>query len=104
MAPPQSIEATTTIPRKSHSRYPTCEPKIEETPGTYSSESGFPCDYIPPRKDDTPPVTLQKNPYYMLVTPYIPYEIIIDEDMLGKVPQLKYEYHDITDLVEVPWN
>jgi hypothetical protein len=70
--------------------------------GASSSEPRFPHDYIPPRKDDAPPVTLQKNPDYMLVTPDIPEEVIIDEDMLGKVPQLKYAYHDITDVVKFP--
>jgi hypothetical protein len=70
--------------------------------GAYSSEMSFPRDYIPPRKDDAPPVTLQKNPDYRLVTPDILEEVIIDKDMLGKVPQLKYADHDITDVAKFP--
>jgi muconolactone delta-isomerase len=38
----------------------------------------------------------------MLVTPYILEELIIDEDILGKVPQLKFVDHDITDLAKFP--
>jgi hypothetical protein len=70
--------------------------------GTSSSESRFHRDYIPPRKDDAPSVTLQKTPNYTMVTPDIPEEFIIDEDMLGKVPQLKYVDHDIMDATKFP--
>jgi hypothetical protein len=102
MVPPRATGATTVVPRRSHNRALEAKPEIEETPGASSSEPRFPHDYIPPRKDDAPLVTLPKAPDYTLVTPDIPEEVIIDEDMLGKVPQLKYADHDITDLDEVP--
>jgi hypothetical protein len=91
------------VPRRSRTRALAVEAKIEETPGASSSEPPkFPHDYIPLRKDDAPPVTLQRNPDYRMVTPDILEEVIIDEDMLGKVPQLKYVDHDITDVVKFP--
>ena len=67
-----------------------------------SSELRFPQDYIPPRKDDDPLVKLQKTPYYELVMLDIPKGFIVDEDMLGRVLQLKYAYHDITDMEKFP--
>jgi hypothetical protein len=102
MVPPKATGEAVVVPRKSHNRALAAEPEIEETPGASSSEPRFPPDYIPPRKDDAPPVTLQKTPDYTLVTLDIPEEVIIDEDMLGKVPQLKYAYHDIIDVVKFP--
>jgi hypothetical protein len=39
---------------------------------------------------------------YPLVTPDIPYGTIINEDMLGKVSQLKYVNHDIKDTMMFP--
>jgi hypothetical protein len=99
MAPPKE---TTPIPKKSRTRAQTVEPEVEETLGASSSEPRFPRDYIPPRKDDAPPVTLQKTPYYKLVMPDIPDGVIMDEDMLGRVSQLKYADHDITDMMKVP--
>jgi hypothetical protein len=41
-------------------------------------------------------MTLKKDAKYPLVMPDIPYGVIIDEDMLCKVPQFKYANHDIT--------
>jgi hypothetical protein len=45
---------------------------------------------------------VSKNVNHTLVTPNIPEGVIIDEDMLGKVPQLRYADHDITDTEKFP--
>jgi hypothetical protein len=90
------------IPRKSCNIAPTTEPEIDGNPSASSLELRFPHDYIPPRKDEGPPLTLQNTPDYTLVMPDIPEEVMIDEDMLGKVPQLKYVEHDITDVAKFP--
>jgi hypothetical protein len=45
-------------------------------------------------------MTLQKSPYYELVMPDILEGVIMEKDMLGRVLQLKYAYHDITDMVK----
>jgi hypothetical protein len=42
-------------------------------------------------------MTLKKDSKYPLVTSDIPNGVIIDEDILGKVSQLKYADHDITN-------
>jgi hypothetical protein len=52
------------------------------------------------RKDDAKSVTLKKDAKYPLVILEILYGVIIDEDMLGKVLQLKYVDHDITDTMK----
>jgi hypothetical protein len=36
------------------------------------------------------------------VTPDIPNRVIEDEDMIGRVSQLKYEDHDITYMMKFP--
>jgi hypothetical protein len=102
MAPPKATGAATTVPRKSCTRALAVKLEIEETPNASSSYLRFPCDYILSRKHDAPPVTLQETPYYMLVTPNILEEVIIDEDILGKVPQLKYVDHEITNVAKFP--
>jgi hypothetical protein len=56
----------------------------------------FPRDYIPPRKDTTKPINLSKDTKYELVEPEIPPGVIMEEDMLGLIPNLKYVDHDIT--------
>jgi hypothetical protein len=81
-------------------RVETVAPEVEETLGASSSEPRFTRDYILPRKDDAIPVTLKKDVKYPLVMLEIPYEVMIDEDMLGKVLQLKYADHDITDTMK----
>ena len=65
-------------------------------------ETRFPHDYIPPRKDDAPLMTLSKNDNHTLVMPGIPEGVIIDEDMLGKVPQIRYEDHEMTETKKFP--
>jgi hypothetical protein len=97
MAPPKE---TTFTPKKYRTRVETTAPEVEETPGAALSEPRFTRDHIPLRKDDVKPVTLKKNVKYLLVTPNIPYGIIIDEDMLGKLSQLKYTDHDITNTMK----
>jgi hypothetical protein len=47
-------------------------------------------------------MTLNKNSKYPLMTPDIPNGVIIDEDMLVKVLDLKYSNHDITYTVKLP--
>jgi hypothetical protein len=84
------------VPKKSQTRAKTTALEVEETPGASSSEQRFTRDYIPLRKDDAKPVTLTKDAKYPLVTPNIPNQVIIDEDILGKVPHIKYVDHDIT--------
>jgi hypothetical protein len=81
-------------------RVETVAPEVEETLGASSSEPRFTRDYILPRKDDAIPVTLKKDVKYPLVMLDIPYEVMIDEDMLGKVLQLKYADHDIIDTMK----
>jgi hypothetical protein len=58
MAP---LKESTPVPNKAHTKESPLETKVEETLKTSSLESRFPRDYIPPRKDDSPPVTLPKN-------------------------------------------
>jgi hypothetical protein len=67
-------------------RTKTTTPEVEETPRASSSKPRFTRYYISPRKDDTEPMTLKKDAKYPLVMPDIPNGVIIDEDMLGKVP------------------
>ena len=59
-------------------------------------ESRFTRDYIPLRKYNAKPVKLKMEARYKMVTLTITTRVIIDEDMLGKVPKLKYVDHDIT--------
>jgi hypothetical protein len=47
-------------------------------------------------------MTLKKGAKYPLVMPGIPDGVIINEDMLGKVPQLKYVDHNITYTTKFP--
>jgi hypothetical protein len=45
---------------------------------------------------------LSKDAKYPLVEPEIPPGVIVEEDMLGLVPNLKYADHDITDEKKFP--
>jgi hypothetical protein len=47
-------------------------------------------------------VNLQKDTKYPLVEPEIPEGVIVEEDMLGLIPSLKYVDHDITDENKFP--
>jgi hypothetical protein len=81
-------------------------PEAEETLGASSLEPRFPREDISPREDDAKLVTLKKDSKYRLVTFDISFKVIIDEDMLGKVSQLKYADHDITytmKFLELAW-
>jgi hypothetical protein len=51
----------------------------------------------PTKKSINTHVHLQKEARYPLVEPPIPEGIIIEGDMLGMIPALKYVDHDITD-------
>jgi hypothetical protein len=96
MAPPKvgALAATT---RKTSRMRPSTTPKFEETTGASTSQPMFPRDYIPPRKDTAPHVILPMDAKYLLVTPKIPPNFIIEGDMMGKVIVLKFSDHDITD-------
>jgi hypothetical protein len=72
-------------------------PLVEETMEASSLVSRFPRDYIPPRKSSTKSVNLQKDAKYPLAEPKIPEGLIVEGDMLGLIPTLKYANHDITD-------
>jgi len=47
-------------------------------------------------------VTLHKTKKYELVKPNIPYGVIMDEDMLGRVLQLRYADHYIKNTMKFP--
>jgi hypothetical protein len=99
-----SLKAPMPIPKKAFTKASSVELEVlevEETPRvSSSSKPRFPHDYIPPRKDDAPPMTLPKNVNHTLVTPKKLKGVIIDEDILGKVPKLRYVYHDIKDTMK----
>jgi hypothetical protein len=45
----------------------------------------------------------RKSPSAMKITlSHLPDVVVIVEDMLGKVPKIKYVYHDITDTTKFP--
>jgi hypothetical protein len=54
-------------------------------------------DYLPSRKYDAPPITVPLNAKYPLPKAPVLNGISSDEDMLGKVANLKFMDHDITD-------
>jgi hypothetical protein len=94
--------ATTLEQKKARTGEVTTKPEVEETSRASFSESMFPRDYVLPRKDDVKPINLIKDAKYNLVTPEILVGVIIDEDMLGKVSQLKYVNHNITYTKKFP--
>jgi hypothetical protein len=59
-------------------------------------------DYIPPRKSSTNLVNLQKEEKYDLVEPEIPPGVIVEGDMLGAIPSLKFTDHDLSDEKKFP--
>jgi hypothetical protein len=59
-------------------------------------------DYLPPWRDDTPPVNVPVNAKYPLPIAPVPNEVSSDEDMLGKVANLKFMDHDIIDSQKFP--
>jgi hypothetical protein len=75
---------------------------VEETEEASSSTSIFPRDYIPSRKPSTKQVHLQKDAKYFLWSHLIPEGVIVEGDMLGLIPTLKYVDHDITDEKKFP--
>jgi hypothetical protein len=86
---------------------PSVTPEFEEMPRASASQSRFPRDYIPPRKDTAPQVRLPKDAKYPLVMPEIPPGVIIEGDLMGKVVALKFLDHDITDaqkFLELAWD
>jgi hypothetical protein len=100
MAPPKATTTSTSTPKKPCSKPPTV-PVQEETPGASTSEpssTNFPRDYIPPRKRyKQSQSTCQKMLSTSLWSQEIPPGVIVEEDMLGLIPSLKYADHDITD-------
>jgi len=96
MAPPKATMTSASTPKKQCSK--SLVVLVEENiPGVSSSEIRFPRDYIPPRKDTTNPINLLKDAKYELVEPEIPLGVIMEEDMLGLILNLKYAGHDIMD-------
>jgi hypothetical protein len=79
---------------------PPVAPIQEGTPGASESElssTNFLKEYIPPRKMTVKPVRLQKEAKYELVEPEIPPGVIVEEDMLGAVENMKFADHDLSD-------
>lgn len=52
----------------------------------------------PPKTMEAPHVILASKRRYHLVTLMIPPGVIVNEDMLGAIANLRYSYHDITNL------
>jgi len=79
-----------------HERYPEQEKTkhhqmLRRLQEHQSLKQMFPRDYIPPRKNYAKPMMLKNDAKYPLVMTNIPYGVIINEDMLGNVSQLRYE-------------
>jgi hypothetical protein len=99
MTPPKETTTTTSTPKKPCSKTTTISIH-EETLGASMlerSSTKFPRYYIPPKKYKTNPINLSKYSKCKLVEMEIPPGVIVEEDMLGLIPSLKYEDHDITD-------
>jgi hypothetical protein len=99
MEPSKEAMRMTSEPKKSCSK-PQIVPIHAETPGESTLETSsnpFPRDYILPVKDTINPINLSKYTKYELVEPEILDGVIVEEDMLGLIPRLKYAYHDIID-------
>jgi hypothetical protein len=92
---------STSVPKKPCGQ-PATPPVVEETQEASSSIKIFHRDYIPPRNPSTKQVHLQKDAKYPLVEPPIPEGVIVEGDMLGLIPALKYADHDITDENKFP--
>jgi len=52
-------------------------------------------DYVPQKKSKTKQVKLPKELKYELVELDIPLRVIIEDDMLGAVGNMKYANHDL---------
>jgi hypothetical protein len=37
-----------------------------------------------------------------ITLPYLPHAVVTVDDMLGKVPKLRYSYHDVCDAAKFP--
>jgi hypothetical protein len=98
---PKAATSSTSVPNKFHNQ-PTMSLVVEETQEASSSAKRFPRDYILPRNSLAEHVHLYKEVIYPLVDPLIPEGIIIEGDMLGLIPTLKYVDHDITDEKKFP--
>ena len=86
-------------PNKHHTKYSSI-PLTKETPRASMSElslAHFPRYYILPRNDTKKPINLLKDAKYDLVEPKILAGVIVEEDLLGLIPSLKYVDHDITN-------
>jgi hypothetical protein len=73
---------------------------VEETHEASSSIEIFPRDYIPPRKPPIPEGV--KYVKYPLVESPIPEGVIVEGDMLGLIPTLKYVEHEIIEENKFP--
>jgi hypothetical protein len=89
---------------KKQPKRPIADVDVEEVAKTSAPTppTVFHRDYLPPRRDDTPPVNVPVNAKYPLpITPVLN-DVSSDEDMLGKVANLKFMDHDITDTHKFP--
>ena len=84
---------------KKQPKWPVEDVDIEEVVGTSSLAPLviFSMDYLPPRKDDAPPINVLVNEKYPFPIAPVPIIIGSEEDMLEKVSNLKFMDHDITD-------
>ena len=98
---PKAATTSTSIPNKVHFQ-PAMPPIVEETQESLCSTKQFPRDYIPSRKPSAKQVHLQKKARYPLVEPPIPEGVIVEGDMLGMIPALKYVDHEIKDEKKFP--
>jgi hypothetical protein len=57
---------------------------------------------VPPMKLTTNQIKLPKEPKYELLKPEIPLGVIIEEDMLGAVGNLKFVDHDLENVKKFP--
>jgi hypothetical protein len=78
--------------------------EVEEVVGASSSQhqQEFHRDYLPPREDDAPQINLPANAKYPVSVAPVPAGVSSDEDMLGKISNLKFMDHDIMDTQKFP--
>jgi hypothetical protein len=84
---------------KKQPKKPVANVEVEEVAGnlTLTPPIFFHKDYLPPRKDDTPPVNVLLNAKYPFPIAPVSVGISTDIDMLEKVANLKFMDHDIID-------
>jgi len=91
------VEAPSSVARK-HSKQ-LVDVEVEEVIGPLALEPTeiFYRYYFPPRMDDAPSIVVPMNEKYPLPKAPISKGVRQDEDMLGKVVNLEFMDHEITD-------